>query len=215
MNTNNTTQELSKIEKRRLANRLSYQRNREKRSKATLDYYYKNRDKCLADTRQYYSENKEKHLTTVRSYQKKNKSKCIANAKKWYSNNKEKAHTCERIRFENNLQYKLVKTQRSRVSTALKSQKAIKNQTTLTLLGCTLNELKKHLESLWLPGMSWENYSHKGWHVDHIKPCNTFDLTDPVQQKECFHYSNLRPLWAVDNLSRPKDGSDIKEKQFN
>jgi hypothetical protein len=59
--------------------------------------------------------------------------------------------------------------------------------------------------------MSWSNYGSgwygKGkeqWHVDHIKSCYTFDLSLPDEQKKCFHYTNLRPLWAVDNLRRPK-----------
>jgi hypothetical protein len=82
----------------------------------------------------------------------------------------------------------------------------IKTQTpslgTLELLGCTIQELKIHLESQFEEGMSWENYSKAGWHVDHIRPCASFDLTDPTQQKQCFHYSNLQPLWAKDNLSK-------------
>jgi hypothetical protein len=48
--------------------------------------------------------------------------------------------------------------------------------------------------------MSWDNWSLKGWHIDHIRPISSFDLSDPAQQKECFHYSNLQPLWAIDNL---------------
>ena len=53
-------------------------------------------------------------------------------------------------------------------------------------------------------GMSWSNHGLYGWHLDHIRPCFTFDLSAPEQQKECFNYKNLRPLWAKDNLSRPK-----------
>jgi hypothetical protein len=58
--------------------------------------------------------------------------------------------------------------------------------------------------------MNWENRGMFGWHIDHIKPVNTFDLTDEKQLKECWNYKNLRPLWAKDNLTRPNDGSDIK-----
>lgn len=50
--------------------------------------------------------------------------------------------------------------------------------------------------------MTWANYGKSGWHIDHIKPCASFDLSDPDQQKACFHYSNLQPLWAFDNLSK-------------
>ena len=62
--------------------------------------------------------------------------------------------------------------------------------------------------------MNWDNHTKNGWHIDHIKPIDTFDLTDYEQQRVCFHYSNLRPLWASDNLSRPKDGSDIVVDNF-
>lgn len=55
-----------------------------------------------------------------------------------------------------------------------------------------------HLENLFVEGMSWGK--HGEWHIDHIKPCISFDLTIPQQQKECFHYTNLQPLWAKDNL---------------
>lgn len=72
--------------------------------------------------------------------------------------------------------------------------------TTLQLVGCTLKELRTHLESQFTEGMTWENYGE--WHIDHIKPCAKFDLTDPVQQRECFHFTNLQPLWAVDNLRK-------------
>jgi hypothetical protein len=57
--------------------------------------------------------------------------------------------------------------------------------------------------------MSWENHSFKGWHLDHIKPISTFNLIDIEEQKKCFHYTNFRPLWYKDNLSRPKDGRDL------
>ena len=72
-----------------------------------------------------------------------------------------------------------------------------KSNSTILLLGCSPEELKIHLQSLFLPGMSWENRSE--WHIDHIKPCASFDLTDPEQQRCCFHYSNLQPLWKADN----------------
>jgi Uri superfamily endonuclease len=68
------------------------------------------------------------------------------------------------------------------------------------LVGCSLSQLIRHLESKFLPGMAWDN-RHQ-WHVDHIKPLCAFDLTDPEQQALAFHYSNLQPLWAVDNMRK-------------
>jgi hypothetical protein len=69
---------------------------------------------------------------------------------------------------------------------------------TRDFLGCTDEFLQKYLISKFSDGMTVENYGE--WHIDHIKPCSSFDLTDPEQQKLCFHYTNLQPLWAEENL---------------
>ena len=70
------------------------------------------------------------------------------------------------------------------------------------LLGCSSDQLRSHLESLWQPGMTWANYGVYGWHIDHIRPCASFDMSDPKQQAECFHHTNLQPLWAKDNIAK-------------
>lgn len=88
----------------------------------------------------------------------------------------------------------------ARLYKALKSSGKAKNARTLALVGCTIPELIKHLEAQFQPGMTWENHSLRGWHIDHIRPCASFDLTDPDQQRVCFHYTNLQPLWARENL---------------
>lgn len=75
---------------------------------------------------------------------------------------------------------------------------------TLDLLGCSIVELRESLEALFKPGMTWENYGFGAgkWNVDHIKPCALFDLSDPEQQRLCFHHTNLQPLWHFDNLKK-------------
>jgi hypothetical protein len=75
----------------------------------------------------------------------------------------------------------------------------MKSESTVKLTECSMEFLRGYLESRFLPGMSWENYGKFGWHIDHIKPCCSFDMSDPKQQRECFHYKNLQPLWAIDN----------------
>ena len=72
----------------------------------------------------------------------------------------------------------------------------------MKLVGCGIDFLKKHLESKFENGMTWDNYGVNGWHMDHIKPCAAFDLTLDEQQKECFHYTNIQPLWAKDNVRK-------------
>lgn len=83
---------------------------------------------------------------------------------------------------------------------------ALKNQqkagSAVDDLGCTIPELMAHLERRFLPGMTWANWSRHGWHIDHIKPLASFDLTDREQFLAACHYTNLQPLWAVDNLRK-------------
>jgi hypothetical protein len=74
-----------------------------------------------------------------------------------------------------------------------------KSASVITLLGCSLDEFRLRMECMFQPGMTWEN-SGKVWHLDHVRPCASFDLTDPDQLRACFHYLNYQPLWARDNL---------------
>jgi len=76
------------------------------------------------------------------------------------------------------------------------------------VIGLTHEELIKYIEKQFYPHpktgekMSWKNHTIDGWHVDHIKPVNSFDLTKLAEQKKCFHYTNLQPLWAEENLKK-------------
>jgi hypothetical protein len=67
-------------------------------------------------------------------------------------------------------------------------------------IGCTAQQLRNHLQSQFTKGMNWNNYGK--WHVDHILPCASFDLTDERQMKICWNWQNLRPLWADANKSK-------------
>jgi len=75
-----------------------------------------------------------------------------------------------------------------------------KTERTAKLVGCSMAELKRTIEKLFKPGMTWDNYGK--WHIDHIRPCSSFDLSKPEEQAACFHYTNLQPLWAYENLSK-------------
>ena len=89
---------------------------------------------------------------------------------------------------------------RVRVINALKGKGVGKAAKTSELVGCTVPELMAHLEGMFTEGMTWHNQGK--WHIDHIRPCASFDLTDPKQQLQCFHWTNLQPLWASDNLAK-------------
>jgi len=99
-------------------------------------------------------------------------------------------------------EFKVKGNLRTRLCQAIRLGKGMKNGKTMDLLGCTWEEAKKHLEDQFTEGMTWDNYGRDGWHVDHIKPCSKFNLMLDSEQKQCFHYTNLQPLWALDNLSK-------------
>lgn len=113
---------------------------------------------------------------------------------------RKKRRDSERERRVTDPEFAAMKRIRARIGTAMKRGNAVKFGRTHQLLGCTIPELKDHLESLFVLGMTWDNRSL--WHIDHIRPVASFDLLDPNQQKACFHYTNLQPLWKADNLAK-------------
>ena len=115
---------------------------------------------------------------------------------------REKIRNRNRERKKIDVNFKIRTAIRSRMTRALKIKSIKKQDSSLFLLGCTIQEAKKHIEKQFKEGMSWDNHSMRGWHIDHIIPCASFDLTDPEQQKKCFHYTNLQPLWAKENMSK-------------
>ena len=94
----------------------------------------------------------------------------------------------------------LARALRNRLSSVLRQKGINKSTGAYRLVGCSLAELKAHLESQFITGMNWSNYGE--WHIDHIRPCASFDLTQEDQQQICFHWTNLQPLWAVENLQK-------------
>lgn len=100
---------------------------------------------------------------------------------------------------------------RLRIKLCKTVNRSCKSGTAIKLLGCSITDFWMYLESRFEPGMTRENYGEV-WHVDHIMPCAIFDLTKPEHQKRCFHFSNLQPLFARDNLIK---NDKIVTDQFN
>jgi hypothetical protein len=106
----------------------------------------------------------------------------------------------KRNRYFHDINFKLTNVLRARLNGAILNNH--KGGSAVEDLGCSIEELKKHLELQWKPGMTWDNWTTDGWHIDHIKPLSKFDLTNPTQCKEACHYTNLQPLWSEDNLRK-------------
>lgn len=102
-------------------------------------------------------------------------------------------------RLRENLGFRILHNARVRLYKAVKG--ALRNQRTVDLIGCSMDFLLRYIEAQWKPGMSWRNYGTK-WEIDHRRPCASFDLTDPKQLRQCFHYTNLQPLWCRENKTK-------------
>jgi hypothetical protein len=138
--------------------------------------------------------NLEKYRTQQREYFERNRELVRERRKLWVQNNREKYRNYRR----KNINYRISENLRSRIRLALRG--ITKSKHTMDLIGCTAAFLRTYLEKQFQEGMNWENYGK--WHIDHIKACAKFNLTDPKQQAQCFHYSNLQPLWARDNSEK-------------
>ena len=79
-------------------------------------------------------------------------------------------------------------------------------------VGCSIEELRGHLEKTFKEGMTWENYGSE-WHIDHRLPCVAFNMLDENERLACFYYKNLQALWAAENI-RKKDSYDPEEKKI-
>jgi hypothetical protein len=129
---------------------------------------------------------REKHREQQQVWRKNNKIKVSKSKKKWKINRRKRDPI-----------FRLKESLCARLRLALHGK--TKSKSTLELLGCSIDDLKDRLESKFYANMSWENYGSY-WHIDHIRPCASFNLQNEEEQKICFHYSNLQPLTAKDNI---------------
>lgn len=111
-------------------------------------------------------------------------------------------------RKQEDMFFKIKSNLSSRLSDLIQNRNA--SQRTIELLGCDKDTLLHHLESQFTEGMTWKNYGLKGWHVDHIIPISSYDLTNEDEVKKACYYTNLQPLWWQDNLEK-KDKISILE----
>jgi len=177
--------------------KIYHENNKTKINKYHQKWAIENKDKL----KEYRENNPDKIKIWRNKDYLKHKESYLVRANKYYIENKEKA--IEQGRIYNNMKrktdvkYKILCSLRRRLNHAI--TKGLKSSRTLELLGCSVTFLKQYLENKFKEGMCWENYGMFGWHIDHIIPCNNFDLTKPEEQRKCFNYINLQPLWAKEN----------------
>jgi hypothetical protein len=154
-------------------------------------YNLKNREKILENARLYREKNRE-------LIKKRRKPQSPEKLKAYKEANKDKIKAYRRYKLTTDMNYRIVKNLRGRLATVLKRDYK-KSASTIELLGCDIAYFKSYLESKFLPTMAWDNYGTL-WHIDHIMPCSSFDFSNAENQRKCFHYTNLQPLFAVTTI---------------
>lgn len=169
---------------------------------AGKDWQKKNRERANAKSKRWRAENWSRHLHNTRGWREMNRDRCLSVRKQWRAQNAERLRTRYREYYEERLAtdslFRLKHHLRVRLRNALHGRS--KSARTMELVGCSIEELRAHLEQQFINNMTWENYGQ--WHVDHRVPCAAWDLSDPEQQRACFHWSNLQPMWGTENSSK-------------
>lgn len=188
-----------KIKERRTIHRL---KNLEVVREKDRNYKKNNTEKQTQYTQKWRKNNTEKYVESYKSYNQKNKEK----SKQYCIDNKEHRKVImknrHKVRLKIDINYRIKCNLSRRFRKMLQDKNLKKGNSMIEFLGCSLIELKTHLESQFTEGMNWDNYGQFGWVVDHIMPCASFDLTKDEDRKKCWHYSNLQPLWWEENLKK-------------
>jgi len=145
--------------------------------------------------------NKEKFAEYKRKYLAANKEKIAEYQRKYKAANKEKRNARQRDRRKTDPAWAINRNLSSRLFQIMNGVGGVKQAATMDLIGCTRDELLAHLASKFKPGMTMDNQG-RYWHVDHIMPCAEFDHNIPAQVRTCWHYTNLQPLEAKENMSK-------------
>lgn len=135
-------------------------------------------------------------------YYQANRTKIISQAVAYYDANRAKVNAVRNVRQKRKMAadpvFKLSRIMRSRLAHVLKGR--VKEGRCFEYLGCTFEQLRAYLEAKFLPGMTWENHG-KVWHVDHEKPLVSLHVDREASLRQLCHYTNLRPLWAGENMA--------------
>ena len=159
--------------------------------------------------KQYREENEEYFKVYNKQYYQNNKEKIKEQVKQYNQDHKKETNKHSKQRRQKDLSFRIAGNLRSRLYQAI--QRESKFGSAVADLMMSITNFKFYLEERWYPNpetgevMTWENYGI-GWHIDHIIPLSAFDLTDRQQFKKACHYSNLRPMWAKQNISESDRG---------
>lgn len=164
---------------------------------------------CKKCEKKYHKKYRENYHTEIvlckKKYYIRNRTRLLKKQKLYAQRNKEKRQKYERKRKNNDICYRIACNLRNRFYHAIKNN--YKTGSAIRDLGCSIKKLKTYIEnqfythSITKEPMTWKNYG-KQWHIDHIRPLCSFDLAQKEQVKKACHYTNLRPLWKIENLAK-------------
>jgi len=174
--------------------------NREVKKQSDKSYYLKNKEKHLATSKKYYEDNKERLQHLQKEYSKVNKEVARKASQKWRESNPKYGWKHKQARVSIDPAYKMIEAIRTRHRDIIKGRLR-----TAEGLGCDQNFLKQYLENQFTEGMSWDNHGNKEgqWSIDHIKPLSLY-YDSPELLPELIHYTNLQPMWHLDNMKKGK-----------
>lgn len=164
----------------------------------------KYRDTHKKEAKEYYEIHKEEIHKKQKIYRENHKKQMKQLTHNHYLKHRKiiikKQVEYDKNRYKVNINFRIATNLRRRIRLALKGNPKI--ETSMKLVGCSIEKLKEHLEKQFKSGMSWANYGKNGWVIDHIKSCASFNLFKPKEQRKCFNYKNLQPLWAEENENK-------------
>jgi hypothetical protein len=160
--------------------------------------YQKNKTAITKNHAKYRKANYKKISIKVAEYFHKHRNKIDAYQLAYRRNNRAQLTRQARIRRHKDPLFRFQHNLRTLIGRSFLVRGFKKNTKTIQILGCTIAEFRKYLESLFLPGMTFEN--HGKWHLDHIVPISTAKTTEEVIR--LCHHTNFQPLWAKDNIRK-------------
>jgi hypothetical protein len=169
-------------------------------AKKSNKYYQDNRYRLKEMNKKWRKLNPDKSNDIYARYRKTDKRKKVV--KKWYENNKIKTRDYRNKRYLKDASFNILIKLRARIGHEIRHCNTNKVYKTKKLLGCNFEYLKYYFISMFTDNMSWADFLSGKIHIDHIIPCYLYYLNSLEEQKKCFNYRNIRPLWAKDNLSK-------------
>ena len=160
--------------------------------------YPADRERLIEASIKWKKENPEKFKTNRRLWGENNKDRVRESAKQWSIDNRKLINENYRNKYQNDIQYRISKILRSRIHGLVGV--GYKSQSTMKLIGCTVEEFKYYIEQQLSPEMNWDNHGEI-WEIDHIIPCVSFDLILLEEQQKCFHYINMQPLFKTTEIA--------------